>query len=363
MTLIQQLKTIPDPRKRKGRKHPLWWILFLSLVGSLCNHWGYRPLANFSHRYRKQLCAVVGLPPDTPMPSYSTFRRTFQQVEAQSWVDVFNTWTLRHLPKMAGRWFSIDGKGIKCTSIGGNGKDRDWVNLVSVYGQHDEGVVQLHLFHNKHGSEIEVAKQLVQRLPQELAQTVTLDALHAQTETVKTLGELNVHYVIGLKTNQPTLYQSAEAVAAQTQPLSNATQSDSTHKRQVQRTVWVYAAPPALADKWHNLKTLIWVERRGWRNGRFFHERHCYLSSAEFEAETFLNLIRGHWRIENGLHWVKDVTFQEDYPPRIGGQAPLTWAILNTFCITIARRQGFRTVPDCQRELANQVRRVFNLLV
>lgn len=45
MTLIDQLKQIPDPRKRKGRKHPLWFILFLSLVGSLCNHWGYRPLA------------------------------------------------------------------------------------------------------------------------------------------------------------------------------------------------------------------------------------------------------------------------------------------------------------------------------
>jgi hypothetical protein len=78
MTLIKQLKTIPDPRHRKGRKHPLWLILFLS---------------------------------------------------------------------------------IKCTSIGGNGKDRDWVSLVSVYGHQDEGVVRLQLLHNKHGSEIEVAKQ------------------------------------------------------------------------------------------------------------------------------------------------------------------------------------------------------------
>lgn len=363
MTLIEQLKQIPDPRKRKGRKHPLWWILFLSLVGSLCNHWGYRSLATFSHDHQGELSGLVGLPSDTPIPSYSTFRRTFQQLDAQRWVDVFNAWSLRHLPGVAGRWFAIDGKSIKCTSIGGNGQNRDWVSVVSVYGQRDEGIVQLRLLHNKQGSEIEVAKQLVRHLPPELAETVTLDALHAQTDTVQTLAQLKIQYVIGLKANQPTLYQSAQALRTQAPPLSTATETDLTHQRQVQRTAWVYAAPASLAQKWHPLQTLIWVERRGIRNGQPFCEQHCYFSSATFAAQTFLALIRGHWQIENRLHWVKDVTFKEDDPPQRGAHAPVSWAILNSFVITIARRCHYRTIPECQRRLANKVQRVFDLIV
>ena len=56
---------------------------------------------------------------------------------------------------------------------------------------------------------------------------------------------------------------------------------------------------------------------------------------------------------------VKDVTLQEDYPPRRGGYAPISWAIFNSFVITLARRLGCRTVPDCIRDLANQVHQVF----
>lgn len=363
MTLIEQLKTIPDPRCRKGRKHALWFVLFLSLVGSLCNHWGYRPLANFSRKHHAKLCQLVELPTTTPMPSYSTFRRVFQTVDAQRWVTVFNVWTLQHLSDESGRWLAIDGKSIKCTSIGGHSKDQDFVSLVSVYGHRNEGVVQLQLLHNKHGSEIEVAKQLVKRLPATLAQTVTLDALHTQTETVKTLAELKIQYVIGLKANQPTLYQTAQALRLHAQALSTTTETEHRHGRSVQRTVWVYAAPSQLLQKWHSLATLVWIERRGTRNTQPFHETHCYLSSASFDAQTFLQLIRGHWQIENCLHWVKDVTFDEDDLPRRGGHAPVSWAIFHSFCITLARRLGFRTVPDCQRDLANEINQVFHLLV
>lgn len=71
---------------------------------------------------------------------------------------------------------------------------------------------------------------------------------------------------------------------------------------------------------------------------------------------------RQHWQIENGLHWVNDVTFDEDYPPRRGDHAPINWAILNTFAITLARQQGWRTVPQALRAWANQLHQVFSFL-
>jgi predicted transposase YbfD/YdcC len=88
-----------------------------------------------------------------------------------------------------------------------------------------------------------------------------------------------------------------------------------------------------------------------------------YLASASWSAAELLHASRQHWQIENGLHWVKDVTFQEDDPPRRGGYAPVNWAILNTFAITLARRQGWRTVPQALRAWANQLHQVFHFLV
>lgn len=85
MALIDQLKTIADPRGSRGRRHPLWLILFLSLLGSLCGYWGYRPLGNFAQDHHATWCELLGLDRlTTKVPSYSTFRQIFLKVDAQA---------------------------------------------------------------------------------------------------------------------------------------------------------------------------------------------------------------------------------------------------------------------------------------
>src|SRR5689334_541398 len=76
-----------------------------------------------------------------------------------------------------------------------------------------------------------------------------------------------------------------------------------------------------------------------------------------------LGTMTGYWGIENRLHWVRDVTFKEDFPPRLGGNAPVNWSILHNFFITLARQLGFRTIPQAQRALSNQLELVFSLFV
>jgi hypothetical protein len=73
--------------------------------------------------------------------------------------------------------------------------------------------------------------------------------------------------------------------------------------------------------------------------------------------------IQGHWGIENRLYWVRDVTFCEDLPPHRGGNAPVNWSILHNFFITLARKLCFRTIPQAQRALSNQLDKVFSLFV
>lgn len=166
-----------------------------------------------------------------------------------------------------------------------------------------------------------------------------------------------------MKKNQPTLYKTAQALSQQQTPISHVVVVDDSHGRYVQRRVQVFPAPPTLQRQWAGLTCLITVDRFGIRDGKSFDERHFYISSQSLDASCFLVPIQQHWGIENRLHWVRDVTFREDFPPRQGGNAPVNWAILHNFFITIARTLGFRTIPQAQRALANQLQKVFSLLV
>ncbi|KAB8316493.1 hypothetical protein SD81_028115 [Tolypothrix campylonemoides VB511288] len=156
----------------------------------------------------------------------------------------------------------------------------------------------------------------------------------------------------------------------------------------MKRQCKVFAVPEPLQSKWTGLKTFVVIQRSGQRDSakrtllggdrQSFHECQFYICSQCLEAEQLLAEPCGHWGIENRLHWggsavggfpdlrrlpFKDVTFCEDFPSRRGGNAPVNWALLHTFFITSARFLGFRTIPQAQRALANQLGRVFSLLV
>jgi predicted transposase YbfD/YdcC len=364
MLLTEQLKQIPDHRKAKGKKYSLWVVLAMSLMGSLCGYVGYRPLADFAKLHQEQLEELLELPATKSTPSYSTFRRILMAVEPKYLVSVFNVWALGTMPVLLNRLLSIDGKSIKCTSSGGNTSRQNFISLVSVYDDQAAGVVQLQIMHNKKESEIGVAQNLISdlaKLPS--GQTFSLDALHTQTATVQAIAASGHHCLIAVKQNQPTLYRTIESTAQTQTAISHASVLDSSHSRTVERSVSVFAAPAELLTKWMGVNSVIMVDRTGTRDDKPFTETIYYLSSQSLPADTYMTLIRGHWAIENRLHWVKDVTFSEDYPPRLGGHAPVNWAIIFTWIVTLVRRAHIRTVPQALRLWANQVEEVFSFLV
>lgn len=180
-------------------------------------------------------------------------------------------------------------------------------------------------------------------------------------KTLEQIVEQQQHYLIALKANQLTLYRTLEQLHQSGAWLSQAQSIDTTHTRQVHRQVWVYAVPPQLSGQWSGLKCLIWVKRWGIRDGQSFEEHIGYISDLQLSAEQFLQHIQAHWRIENRLHWVRDVLFEEDHA-RPGGNAPVIWAILNCFVISIVRQLAYRTIPQGVRALTNQLRLVYRIL-
>lgn len=180
-------------------------------------------------------------------------------------------------------------------------------------------------------------------------------------KTVEQIALQQQHYLIALKANQPTLDQTLKQLHQSRPCSSQAEDVDTTHNRHVHRQVSVYAAPSALRCHWKGLNSLIWVKRWGIREGQPFEENVGYISSLELSAAQFLQHIQQHWSIENRLHWVRDVTFEED-DARPGGNAPIIWAILNCFLLTIIRQLAFRTIPQGVRALSNQLHQVYAIL-
>lgn len=177
--LIEQVKQVPDYRKGKGKRHALWLVLMLVLLGTLCGYRGYRPLADFTQQHWQTLCELLELPSHTRIPSYSTFRRVLQRVDFEPFVTLFNRWSQLFIKLTEQTWVAADGKSIKSTLSDYTESYQDFITSVSVFTHQSGVVLHLQVMNNKQTSEIEVVRQLIAAL---VGQPVvfTLDALHCQ---------------------------------------------------------------------------------------------------------------------------------------------------------------------------------------
>jgi predicted transposase YbfD/YdcC len=369
MNLIEALIAVPDHRKPRGIRHPLWLILAIILLGSCTGYWGYKPLVEFTENHRATLIKLLDLPSDTRFPSDSTFRNIIHSLDFEIIAVLFNRWAQENLSIAPGELMAIDGKSIRSTSVGGNSSYQNFVSMVSTYSHKHGWVVRHKVLENQHRSEIEVVEELVKELSG-CQIVITADALHCQKKTLALIIEGGNDYIITIKKNQPSLYKFAEELALSTSDLDSWKASEKLHGRQTTRHTKIYAMPPELLPIWPGAKQIIAIARSGTRTegkksrSRLvnFDESHYYLSSLEWSAHQFAEGIQGHWLVENGLHWVKDVTLNEDNCVHRGGNAPANWAMVRQFLVSLARMFGRRTLPQALRFMANQIEKVSELL-
>jgi hypothetical protein len=113
-SLIDHLKQIPDQRVPNGRRHPLWLILLLMILGIMSGYWGYRGLGRFVERHRRQLIEILDIP-QARVPSYSTIRRVMMELDYQAVTQVFNDWASHCTSNQQRQWVALDGKSLKNT--------------------------------------------------------------------------------------------------------------------------------------------------------------------------------------------------------------------------------------------------------
>ena len=168
--------------------------------------------------------------------------------------------------------------------------------------------------------------------------------------------------MITVKANQKSLHQRLCAISQDCMPVSVYHQSEQGHQRLTHRTVEVFDCLAGIAEDWLGLRCFVRLHRHGTRKGKPYSQWSYYITSLATTAHQFAAGIRGHWGIENRLHWVKDVVLREDACPLKLAQAPQNWGLIRTWVVNLFRLNGEASITKAQRRVAHDIHALFLLI-
>jgi len=337
--------SLPDPRTGNAKRHDLLEILTIALTASICGAENCCDFADFGMDRRSLFQEFLTL--ENGSPSHDTFSRVFRLLDPVAFGTCFGRF-LEGL-SVAGRGVvAIDGKTLRRsfdTAARGNP-----LAVVTAFASATRLVIGQTSFRAADGdSEILAARALLGCLDLTGA-LVTADALHCQVETARVIRERGGDYLFRLKANRPELHQMVAQYFADPGtlgPCARISTTDADHGRIETRTAHVChdldwlrgpknacTEPVLLAD----LACLGMIEAKVEARGKTTVTRHYHLSSRRLTPEQYLDAARGHWSIENSLHWVLDVTFDEDRARNRKNNGPENLAILRKLALNVLNR-------------------------
>lgn len=187
------------------------------------------------------------------------------------------------------------------------------------------------------------------------------DALHAQKDTAEMIIKSGNDYVLQVKRNQKGLFNEIEQVILEQEPLDNFDLQEKDHGRHSTWHVSVYNALNSEQTKaWKGLKRFIHVHKQTVIKGKWTDSDRFYISSHfESSAQYFHEGIRGHWSIENSLHWVKDVIIGEDQNQIRKDNGPVNSAVMSSIVINLHRKNGQYSITEGQMKNSANVKELF----
>jgi len=303
------LENVADPRLQRRKLHKLVDILVIALCGFIAGCEGWVDIQLFGQCKRKWLETFLELP--NGIPSHDTFGRVFALLDPHQLIPVLQQFVYAVIGPLQGEAVAIDGKTLACSGDSTTGKKA--LHLVSAWAtQH--GVVLGQVATAEHSNEITAIPALLQLLDLR-GTTVTIDAMGCQKAIVSQLRDQGADYVLAVKENQKNLHKIVRAHLGQGHSKlarSKHSTREKNHGRTDQRTYTAMAAPPAVKRHWRDAQSIVRVCRVTNAQAQKSKEVRYFISSRPPQAKELAQAIRGHWGIENGLHWCLDVVFNED---------------------------------------------------
>jgi len=318
--IVECFEGLPDPRLDRTRRHKLVDILVMGLCSQLTGGESFTDMEEFARVREDWFRTFLELP--SGVPSHDTFNRVFSAIDPHAFLECFCQWVEGVCPNLSEEVVAIDGKALRRALNAGESIPY----IVSAWAS-QSGLVLGQVKVDEKSNEITAVPELLRVLKLKGA-IVTLDAMGCQKEIAACIIDRHADYILALKGNHAkvheevrTFFEDAVApCATECAPTAEKEKMDfhqtieKGHGRVETRRYWQSTDIEWFEDQglWKGLKSFGMVESIRSIKGKSTLERRYYLSSLPLDAKRFGEAVRGHWGVENSLHWSLDVTFRED---------------------------------------------------
>lgn len=330
-----------DPRALHSILHKLIDILVITICAVISGADDFVAIAEYGKEKQEWLKTFLELA--NGIPSVDTFERLFARVKPEELQKSFINWMEAVHECTDGELINIDGKTLRGAKEAGN--SRSLIHMVSVWSASQHLVLGQKKVGEK-SNEITAIPALLKMLAIR-GSVVSIDAMGCQTEIANTIIEQGADYVLALKGNQGNLHDDVRELfkSASEQNFKNIEHQfhetvEKGHGRIETRRYWTMGNTEYLigAEKWQDLKSIGMVESERIINGSISTEQRYYLLSFETDVLRFSKSVRNHWSIENQLHWILDVGFDEDVSQACRGYTAENLAVIRHIGLNLLSR-------------------------
>lgn len=356
LALVDCFTEIVDPRIKRTKQHLLTDILSLSVLAVIAGAEGWEDIEDFGRQKQVWLQQFLRLP--NGIPSHDTISRVFRRLKPGAFDAALREWMESLHESLGLTLIAIDGKTVRRSHDRRSLKTA--LHLVCAWSVANHLVLGQQATDVK-SNEITAIPKLLKML--ELDGTiVTIDAIGCQREIARQIVNGGGDYMLAVKENQPKLHAAIVKHFTKLQETDFAdcnarclTTQDKAHGRQERRSYRVVPLPESMGQfskDWKQLTSLGQAINVTQREGRETTEERYYILSMKPRAKRFAAAVRGHWGIENRLHWVLDMTFREDESRIRKDHGPENFATLRRAAVGLIQRDKSKGTIKRKRKRA-----------
>jgi len=358
--LLSYFSDMKDPRVERTKRHLLEDIVFISIASVLSGAESWNEMEHYGNLKKPWLETFLGLP--NGIPSHDTFNRFFSALDPEEFENCFLSWVKSICKKSEGEFIGIDGKTMRGSR---NQGCKSATHIVSAWADKNElilGQVKV----SEKSNEITAIPKLLEALLLKGC-IVTIDAMGCQKSIAKDIVDKGADYILSVKENQKELHEDILDSFRILEHNDSFEDIDYGHGRIETRKCFVLTDLSLVEkpDKWKGLASIVKIDRERFfkATGEIQKETSYYISTLT-QAKTIGSGVRKHWGIENKVHWVLDVAFNEDLSRKRVGNAAKNFTNLNRIALNLLKKDKTKIGLKSKRKMAgwnnDYIRKVMN---
>lgn len=342
-SITEHFDAVRDPRVERNKLYPLMEILLLVVCAMISGAEGWEAMEEFGKEKLDWLRKFA--PFANGIPSHDCIASVISRLNPKTFQACFISWTRAVAQATNGEVVAVDGKTSRGSRDRRNG--RAALHMVSAWGSRNRLVLGQEATEEK-SNEITAIPKLLELLELKGC-IVTIDAMGCQTKIAAQIIDQGGDYVLGLKGNQSVLHEEVEEFFTTALDGNFAgvqydytEETDKDHGRLEVRRYWIAEELGTLSgrERWKGLRSIGMVERECWIGHSRSIERRFFINSIAADAKRFAEAVRGHWGVENRLHWRLDVLFREDANRIRKGNAPAILTAIRHLCMNLFEQES-----------------------